>query len=224
LGKGCCLAYGLYRIGLNVKYLFEKEESILADPHSGLYTFGLIAIPFLMATALLLVYIIIEPFLRRVREYRREHIIPVIGSAIIETANKKYDSVGVALEGNEMDERVLTQAMTLCSEGGSLTIIHIIGSPITMFTHDQTRDSAARAGEAYMNDLQRKFENDKRFRVQTILGYGSPPDELIRIAAQEHLELLVMGSHGHRGLKDLLFGATISPVRHKLSIPVFIVQ
>ncbi|HET9136226.1 MAG TPA: Nramp family divalent metal transporter, partial [Candidatus Kapabacteria bacterium] len=211
-------------LGLNIKYLLEKEQEILSDPHSSLYAFGLIAIPFLIATALLLGYIIIEPFLRRVRESRREASIPVLGVNSVDIANKKYDAVGVALEGNEMDERVLAQAMSLCSEGASLVLIHVIGSPMTMISQENTRDSTARAGEVYMAELKKKFENDKRFRVQAVLGYGSPPDELVRIAGEEHLELLVMGSHGHRGLKDIIFGATITPVRHKLSIPVFIVQ
>jgi manganese transport protein len=209
---------------LNIKYLLEKEQEILSDPHSSLYAFGFIAIPFLIATALLLGYIIIEPFLRRVRESRREASIPVIGINSVDIANKKYDAVGVALEGNEMDERLLAQGMSLCSDKASLVLIHVIGSPMTMVSQENTNDSTARAGEAYMNELKKKFENDNRFRVQTILGYGSPPDELVRIAGEEHLELLVMGSHGHRGLKDIIFGATITPVRHKLSIPVFIVQ
>jgi manganese transport protein len=33
-----------------------------------------------------------------------------------------------------------------------------------------------------------------------------------------------MGGHGHRGWKDLLFGSTVSPVRHALSIPVLVVR
>jgi len=33
-----------------------------------------------------------------------------------------------------------------------------------------------------------------------------------------------MGAHGHGGLKDLIFGATISSVRHKLRIPILVVR
>jgi manganese transport protein len=33
-----------------------------------------------------------------------------------------------------------------------------------------------------------------------------------------------MGAHGHRRLKDLIFGNTINPVRHELSIPILIVR
>ena len=36
--------------------------------------------------------------------------------------------------------------------------------------------------------------------------------------------LLVMGAHGHGGLKDLIFGATINSVRHKLRIPLLVVR
>lgn len=37
-------------------------------------------------------------------------------------------------------------------------------------------------------------------------------------------DLLVMGAHGHRGLKDLLPGATVDAVRHKVQIPVLVVK
>jgi manganese transport protein len=32
-----------------------------------------------------------------------------------------------------------------------------------------------------------------------------------------------MGAHGHKGLKDLIFGATINAVRHQLKVPLLIV-
>ena len=33
-----------------------------------------------------------------------------------------------------------------------------------------------------------------------------------------------MGAHGHGGLKDLIFGNTINPVRHDLDVPMLIVR
>jgi manganese transport protein len=33
-----------------------------------------------------------------------------------------------------------------------------------------------------------------------------------------------MGAHGHRGLKDVVYGATINHVRHAVGAPVLIVQ
>ncbi len=33
-----------------------------------------------------------------------------------------------------------------------------------------------------------------------------------------------MGAHGHKGLKDLIFGTTVEGVRHKVMIPVLVVK
>jgi len=35
---------------------------------------------------------------------------------------------------------------------------------------------------------------------------------------------VIMGAHGHGGLKDLIFGTTIGPVRHHLEAPMLIVR
>ena len=37
-------------------------------------------------------------------------------------------------------------------------------------------------------------------------------------------KLLVMGGHRHQGWKDYIFGETIESVRHKVKIPVLIVN
>jgi manganese transport protein len=36
--------------------------------------------------------------------------------------------------------------------------------------------------------------------------------------------MLIMGSHGHRGLDDLVHGQTVSAVRHAVDIPVLVVR
>jgi manganese transport protein len=56
------------------------------------------------------------------------------------------------------------------------------------------------------------------------LGYGRVPQQLIKLSQENGIDLLVMGGHRHRWLKDLIFGASISKVRHALAIPVLVVQ
>jgi manganese transport protein len=36
--------------------------------------------------------------------------------------------------------------------------------------------------------------------------------------------MLVIGAHGHSGIKDLLYGQTVGAVRHELKIPVLVVN
>jgi manganese transport protein len=51
----------------------------------------------------------------------------------------------------------------------------------------------------------------------------SPRDAIVRAARALDPDLIVMGAHGHRGLKDLIFGNTINAVRHQVSAPVLVV-
>jgi len=51
----------------------------------------------------------------------------------------------------------------------------------------------------------------------------SPKDEIVRTARRLRPDLIVMGAHGHRGVKDLMFGNTINAVRHEVSVPVLAV-
>ena len=60
--------------------------------------------------------------------------------------------------------------------------------------------------------------------VYPVLGFGNVPEQIVKFAKEREIDLLVMGGHRHRGLKDLVFGASISEVRHRLSIPVLVVQ
>jgi manganese transport protein len=60
--------------------------------------------------------------------------------------------------------------------------------------------------------------------VQAVLGFGRISKEIVRIADEQKIDLLVMGAHGHSGIKDIIFGTSISKVRHVLKIPVLVVR
>ena len=51
----------------------------------------------------------------------------------------------------------------------------------------------------------------------------SPKDEIVKLAREIRPDLIVMGAHGHRGVKDLIFGNTINGVRHEVAAPVLVV-
>ena len=65
-----------------------------------------------------------------------------------------------------------------------------------------------------------EFNNKK-----LLLGIQFPLiKEIVRIVKNAKADMLVMGAHRHRGLKDYIFGETIESVRHELAIPVLIVN
>jgi len=62
------------------------------------------------------------------------------------------------------------------------------------------------------------------YHATPLIGFGGTAEAIAKISDGNKLELLVMGAHGHKGLKDLIFGTTVDSVRHKVKIPVLVVR
>jgi manganese transport protein len=60
--------------------------------------------------------------------------------------------------------------------------------------------------------------------VKTKLGFNDRVNEIVRIVEENNIDLLVIGAHGHKGLKDIVYGQTVSGVRHNLKIPVLVIN
>ena len=206
---------------LNVNLLVAQETSAISSTSTTEKMIGIFSLPILIAVGFLLLYILLKPFFR----WKRAEVIPMPYTALSGiAASVKYLKVGVAIEGREKDKQVIEQALSLCADHGSIILIHIVVSASGFFLKEKTRDTATRQGEEYLTKLKQELLLHQEKDVKTVIGYGSAPKELIRIGKEEQIDLLVMASHGHRGLKDIIFGTTVSPVRHALNIPVFIVQ
>jgi nucleotide-binding universal stress UspA family protein len=65
---------------------------------------------------------------------------------------------------------------------------------------------------------------EKGIQSDYILAYGEPSDEIIRIAREQHVDLIAMTTHGHRFISDLLYGSVSHDVRHAVNIPVLLLK
>jgi manganese transport protein len=79
------------------------------------------------------------------------------------------------------------------------------------------------AGEAYLKEIVQSLAAEGIHAELTVVHGRSPKDEIVSVARQIHPDLVVMGAHGHRGVKDLILGNTINGVRHEVSAPVLVV-
>ena len=63
-----------------------------------------------------------------------------------------------------------------------------------------------------------------RVVAKAVLGFNRRSKEIVRIIKENNADMLVIGAHGHRGIKDWFYGQTIDSVRHELNIPVLVVN
>ena len=73
--------------------------------------------------------------------------------------------------------------------------------------------------DSYVQQLK-----EKGISSVALLGFNDRAKEIIRLIKESNGDMLVIGAHGHRGIKDLIYGETIETVRHELKIPVLVVN
>jgi universal stress protein A len=56
------------------------------------------------------------------------------------------------------------------------------------------------------------------------VGVGKPAEEILRVACEEAVNLIAMGTHGHTGLRHLLLGSVAEEVTRHAPCPVFTIR
>jgi manganese transport protein len=135
----------------------------------------------------------------------------------------RYQHIGVAVEFSGGDNAVLAQAATVARmHHAPLLLIHVVEGPGADFYGSATDDQESRADRQRMGELVKHLQG-QGLGAEGVLGYGEPAAELVRLARERRLDFLVLGTHGHRFFADLALGQTVSPVLHRLQIPILVV-
>ena len=102
-------------------------------------------------------------------------------------------------------------------------LIHVVESASARMLGKQSDDLETRTDQERLTSYQSSLATDN-YKSVTRLGYIHRTKEIVRIVKEEQAEILVIGAHGHSGLKDFIYGETVNTVRHELEIPVLIVH
>jgi manganese transport protein len=140
---------------------------------------------------------------------------------------RRLGSIGVALEHDQADAEILNRALGLVQNQGSpseLVLLHVVDTPITRVLGSETADRESGADERYLSDLVAALKK-RGYHARAVLLHGpNPAGELVNYLRQDPVDLLVVGSHGHGLVRDLLLGQTVDRVRHRLAVPMLIAR
>lgn len=114
----------------------------------------------------------------------------------------------------ELSEKVIEQAAFLCSKSNStLVLFHITEKPSEIAVHElKIQDKAAETASKY------------QIRCEGLVKAGSIFKDIHTEVEENEYMLVVIGTHGVRGLKQKLLGADILKVITKVRVPVLVVQ
>ena len=104
-----------------------------------------------------------------------------------------------------------------------LYIFHVVEGASGIVLGEQAYSEEAREDAEYLEKIVVSLQATN-LKAKSVLGFGSVPKEIVRMAKSSEIDALVMGAQGHRGFFDFFYGTTISPVRHSLKIPIVIIR
>ena len=206
-------------VSLNIKLVIEEITGWIAAA-DGWYIYVLV-IPTAILVGLLLVFIFLYPLLSK---KTRVGNVPHGDALAIENIEKiNYKHIGITVDFSENDRKTIRHALIQGGKSAHYHIIHVVETAAARYHGTKTMDHETQSDtenlERYKSNL-----SDLGYDATIHIGFGSAAKAIADISNKVEIELLVMGAHGHKGLKDLIFGTTVDSVRHKVEIPVLIVR
>ena len=213
----------LDQIGLAVRYAAGLSTRLGPIPVSWLVAGALYGMT--AAAALLLGLVTVKPIWRPSPAWRPKPSVQLDWVKALRP--RRLARIGVALEHDQADAEILNRALGLVqTDGGQseLVLLHVVDTPITRVLGSETADREAEADERYLADLVAALR-DRGYKVRPVLLHGpNPAGELVSHLRKDPVDLLVVGSHGHGMVRDLLLGQTVDRVRHSLGVPMLIAR
>ena len=208
-------------IVLNLKLIYDFTIEYISVPGIVSLFIKFIFIPFSSLMVLLLLWITIEPYLKK---EKLEKIFPqkvLIKKIKHEKEMIGYKKIAIALEGKiKMDQQIVEGAYPLInSTEAEIYFIHCVETATGRFIGNMVADKQAIEMNLYLKQFSEKLEKEN-FVTHIVIGGGEPEDEIARICKSENIDLLIVGSHGHKILKDIIYGSTVNEVRHRVRVPV----
>jgi manganese transport protein len=204
---------------LNLKLVLETGRHFFEIP--GFVIWKILAVLVLLGALVLLFYILLHPWMSSAEE--KNITLHGEGHDISKLEIPRFRKVAIALDFSPKDEKLLAFAIGQGGTESNYILIHVVESASARMLGKQSDDLETRTDQERLNTYQHTLEKNNCHSI-TRLGYINRTKEIVRIVKEEGADMLVIGAHGHTGLKDFIYGETVNTVRHELKIPVLIVN
>ena len=205
-------------IWLNVQMLVSQSGPVFED---GSIIPKIIIIASALFFSILLLYIIVEPVITKRKLAASIKIHPEMENIILDIP--EYNRIAIALDFSENDKKLISYAIGQGNVKTKFILLHIVESASAKLWGSQSDDYETRKDQAQLDGYVDQLK-EKGFSATSLLGYKNRAKEIVRLVKESNADMLVVGAHGHAGIKDLIYGQTVNSVRHELKIPILMVN
>ena len=143
-----------------------------------------------------------------------------------------YQSILVPLDGSEPSLGGLRHAIDIAREAkATLHLVHVIDSFPMMFELSsqggiESMSQSLRRWAEGMLETGRRQAAEQGVKAEVILReltQGRVADVIIEVAKEASCDLIVLGTHGRRGLRRMMLGSDAEAVARTSTVPVLLV-
>ncbi|GEN35003.1 MULTISPECIES: universal stress protein [Aneurinibacillus] len=147
-----------------------------------------------------------------------------------------FKKILVAIDGSEMSDKALEAALSIAKEqGAKVSLLHVgkevvvppymVGEMVYISReYDIDFDEAMKKeGEELLGQAKAKAEK-QGIETETIYVKGDPARQIVEQAEENGYQLIVIGSRGLSGFKELMLGSVSHKVSQLANCPVLIVK
>jgi len=209
-------------VSLNAKLVYGEIKNWLETSENPTILWFTV-VPISLGFFGLLLYIIFEPFVAKRRKEIDNHSPHTLTLSIENYREYRKKKIAITVDFSSADEQAILHALDLGGKDAKYTLIHVVETVGAMIYGNKIKDHETTIDEKLLLDYYHMLEN-KGFDVGTKLGFGKPGQFISEFVNEQSFDILIMGTHGHKGLKDIFFGTTVDFVRHRIKIPLILIK
>jgi nucleotide-binding universal stress UspA family protein len=141
-----------------------------------------------------------------------------------------YSRIVVAYDHSELSKKALKMAMNLAKQDKKIEILVLMvlqpARPM-VYSYGYAFEAIQDSEREEVNSIRKEIEEDLQLlpnKTRSVVIEGNPGVMIVEFVKQNDCDLVVMGSRGLSGLKELFLGSVSHYVVQKASCPVFIVK
>ena len=209
-------------VSLNVKLVYNEILGWLETSEDPIVLWFTV-VPLAFGFLILLLFIVFKPFITKAKQDIENHSPHNLNLQFSKTGSYNKKNIAISVDFSSADAVAINSAFELGGLEAKYTLIHVVETVGAMVYGKNIEDHETLIDAKLLAEYKAMLSL-KGFKIKTKLGYGKPTKVIPEIINKGSFDVLVMGTHGHTGFKDLLFGTTVDKLRHKISIPLFIVK
>jgi manganese transport protein len=210
-------------VSLNVKLVIQEIEGWLASAGEYAWIIWLTVVPVCAAAFGLLLYITFKPWIDQRRMEKDTNLPHGTATPLQISADSHYERIAICIDFSSMDSLAIGSALKQGGKEAKYLLLHIVETAGAMIYGSEIADHESGKDHQAILEYARQLK-ESGYQVDTQIGFGNPRRTIPSMVKTFDADLLVMGAHGHKLFKDLIFGTTVDTVRHRVGIPVLIVQ